>query len=157
MVPSFTYPQNFQTYVNLLRILDYIQISSKFLNPFFVKLFPMLGKILPHIFTESCVPKFDWSLLLKILNTYVLKLFSYAAPLPHHCVAALLPRHPICHNGKSRACEQRTKWIEDKVGTFEMQPAMNDITSITYYSSNTVIYTNVLVLAISLYHKCIGY
>ncbi len=83
----FKFPQNFRTYVNFLRILEYIQISSKLLNPFSLKLFLMLGKILPHIFTELCIPKFAWSLLLKILNTYSLKLFPYATPLPHHYVA----------------------------------------------------------------------
>ncbi len=36
----------------------------------FLKLFPMLGKIWPHIFTELSIPKFAWSLLWKILHTY---------------------------------------------------------------------------------------
>ncbi len=81
--------------LNFLRILEYIQISSKFSNPFFLKLFLMLGKILPHIFTELCIPKFAWSLLLKILNTYFHKLFPYAAPLLHHCIVA--PPPPSSH------------------------------------------------------------
>ncbi len=59
---------------------------------------PPLGKKnLPHISTELCVPKFDRSLLLKILNTYFLKLCPYAACLPHHCFAAPTPHCPICH------------------------------------------------------------
>ncbi len=32
---SFKFPQNFRKYNNFLRILEYIQISSKLLNPFF--------------------------------------------------------------------------------------------------------------------------
>ncbi len=55
-------------------------------NPFFLKLFPMLGKILSHIFMELYVRKFAWSLLLKIV-----------LPLP-------LPPHPTCHNGNSSVC-----------------------------------------------------
>ncbi len=149
--------------LNYLRIPKHTPIFSEFRNTynfpqifrilFFFKLFPMLGKILPHIFTELCVPKFAWSCLLKILNTYFLKLFPYAAPLPHHCGAAPPPRHPICHNGNSSACERRTKWIEDKVGSFEIQPETNDITRLTRYSSNIAIYANVHVLEIS-YRRC---
>ncbi len=77
--------------LNFLRILEYIQISSKLTNPFFLKLFPMLGKILPHTFMKLSVPKFAESLLLKLLNTYFLKLFSYTAPLPRHHVAVPSP------------------------------------------------------------------
>ncbi len=55
----------------------------------------MLGKILPHIFTELCVSKFVWSLLLKILNTYFLKLFPYGSisspPLRCSCPYPTIP------------------------------------------------------------------
>ncbi len=65
-----TVPLNFLRISEHISIFsEYIQISSKLSNPFFLKLFPMLGKILSHIFTELCVPKFAWSSLLKILNT----------------------------------------------------------------------------------------
>ncbi len=41
--------------------------------------------------------------------------------------------------------------LEDKVGSFEIQLATNDITSLTRYSSNIAIYANVHVLVISFY------
>ncbi len=40
---------------------------------------------------------------------------------------------------------------EHKVGSFEMQPATNDVTGLTRYSPNTAIYINAHVLLISLY------
>ncbi len=106
----------------------------------------MLRKILPRIFTELRIPKFAWSLFLKILNTCFLKLFPHAAPLPHHCHAAPPPHHPIYHNG---VCKWRTGWIEDKVGSFKIQPTTNDVTGLTHYSSNIAIYANVHVRVIS--------
>ncbi len=87
-------PLNFlwisEHYVNFFRISEYIQISSKLSNPFFLKLLTMLEKILPRTFMELCVPKFAWSVLLKIFNAYFLKLFPYTASLPHRCIAAPL-------------------------------------------------------------------
>ncbi len=82
------FPQNSGIHRNFLKIFE----------SFFLKLFPLFGKIGPHIFTELSVPKFAWSLLLNS-NTDFLKLFPYA--VPHH-------PHSICHNGNQSVCEWRT-------------------------------------------------
>ncbi len=86
----------------------------------------MLGKILPHIFTELCAPKFAWSLLLKILNTYFLKLFPSAATLPHYCVA--VPASPVIPSATMviQAGEWTTRWLKDNVGWFEMRDFENN-------------------------------
>ncbi len=60
-----------------------------------------------------------------------------------------LPHHTICHDDNTSACEWRTRWLEDKVRSFEIHPATNDITGLIRYSSNMAIYTNVHVLVIS--------
>ncbi len=96
--------------LNFLRISEYIQISCKLSNPVFLKLFPILGKVLPHIFTELCVSKFARSSLLKIFNSYFLKLFPYAAPLHHHCHAA--PPPPSSHLPWWKF---KCVWMENKV------------------------------------------
>ncbi len=63
-------------------------IRTNFLETF-ESLFPqIIRKNFTPYFHRTVRPKICLKLLLKILNTYFLKLFLYAAPLQHHCVAA---------------------------------------------------------------------
>ncbi len=77
-------------------------------------------------------------------------------PFPSIALQLPFPCHPICHNGNSNACEWKRRWLEDKVGSFEIQPATNDITAtndiigLKRYNSNET-YANVYILVISLY------
>ncbi len=115
--------------LNFLRISKHMSISSEFRNTYkfpwnfrkpFSSNYSQCYEKFYLIFSRNCARKFAWSLLLKILNTYFLKLFSYAPPLPHHSGAAPPPPHqPICRGDESSACEWKKRWLKDKVGSFE--------------------------------------